>query len=74
MFPNEMLFILNQFQIHIDVKINKNLTDDRKNLFNVIQRSNEFPDSNVRNIFYEIIDNNLQLFHPWGKYSYWNIS
>ena len=37
--------------IHIDIKINKNLTDDPKNLFNVIQRSNEFPDFPMWKIF-----------------------
>ena len=54
-----LLFIPSWF----DIKINKYLTDSPKNLFNVIQRINKFPDSNVKNICYKVIDNNSYFAH-----------
>ena len=46
------------FSSWFDIKINKHLTDGPKNFFNVIQRINKFPDSNVKNICYQVINNN----------------
>ena len=45
------------------IKINKYLTDGPKNLFNVIQRIHKFPDSNVKNICYQVINNNSYFAH-----------
>ena len=63
MFPKGVLLSLDQFQIYIDIKVNKCLTDGPKNLFNVIQRINKFQDSNVRNICYKVINNNSYFAH-----------
>ena len=46
------------FPSWFDIKINKYLTDGPKNLINVIQRINKFPDSNAKNICYQGINNN----------------
>ena len=51
------------FPSWFDIKINKYLTDGPKNPFNVIQRINKFPDSNVKNICYQVINNNIYFAH-----------
>ena len=67
--PTKNLKLIAEFIVKVyfpswfDIKINKYLTGGPKNLFNVIQRINKFPDSNARNICYKVIDNNSYFAH-----------
>ena len=67
--PTKNLKLIAEFIVKVylpswfDIKIIKYLTDGPKNLFNVIQRINNFPDSNARNICYKVIDNNSYFAH-----------
>jgi hypothetical protein len=67
--PTKNLKLIAEFIVKVyfpswfDIKINKYLTDGPKNLFNVIQRINKFPDTNARNICYKVIDNNSYFAH-----------